>query len=429
MVKPRIAVKTMGCRLNHAESASIRGLLCAGGFAPSDSFEGAHGAVIHTCAVTGTAQREAHRLVRTARRHCPGPVVVSGCAATVDTVESLIECGANAVVCGGTGEVRLSGAGEAAVLSRIVSDAICGKMCGVRPEFNAARASIKIQNGCSFRCSYCIVPDARGAPVSRPAREILQEAEALASAGFREIVLTGVNVACWQDGGLKIDGLIELAGQMNGIARIRLSSIEPGTAERGVIDMMARQGSRLCRSLHFPLQSGSAKILRLMRRRYSPEEYADTVEYAVSKMPLLGLGADIITGFPGETDSDFEDTLRMVRDLPFSNLHVFPYSERPGTPAASLPDPVDVRVRRDRARIIIAEGERKRRLFAGRFIGRTVDVLVERVGDDGIGRGWTGEYLETEIEGCSACDQGTLLHAACIGRENERLLCTRGAVR
>jgi len=172
---------------------------------------------------------------------------------------------------------------------------------------------------------------------------------------------------------------------------------------------MAAAESRLCRTLHYPLQSGDAGVLKRMRRRYTPEQYAAAVEDALARVPRLGLGADVITGFPGEDDAAFEASVGMIERFPFSNLHVFPYSERPGTPAAAMDGAVPVATRRERAQRLIAIGEEKRKRFAASFVGDEAEVLVERVDGDGVGRGWTSEYVEARIEGLATADVGRLV--------------------
>ena len=266
------------------------------------------------------------------------------------------------------------------------------------------------------------MPDARGEPRSRPLGEVLDECRTLVARGFRELVLTGVNVACWREPGRTFSDLVRSVSALPGLARVRLSSVEPRTTEAEVVSFMAAPDSKLCPMLHYPLQSGSDRILRAMRRRYAAADYRAAVERALAAVPGLGLGADVMTGFPGETDADFEDTVRLVRNYPFSNLHVFPYSERPGTPAATMPGAVPVRVRRDRAKALIALGEEKRAAFAASFAGKEVEVLVERVAPDGTAEGWTGPYLRARLPGRSAADAGALLHARVAAVEGDALL-------
>ncbi len=428
-----VVLQIMGCRLNHAEGAAVRGALSELGhsvFSRGDAGAGSADAfVLHTCAVTGAAQTEALRLLRGARRAGLRDIVVSGCTANVETAVRLFDAGATAVVArGGVSFSENPPTEETRAVASAVESALNGAMRAVAesaPLHVTTRAPVKIQDGCSFRCSYCIVPDARGEPKSRPFDGVLGECRALLSRGFRELVLTGVNVACWHEGGRTFRDVVAAVSSLPGLARLRMSSVEPHTTERDVIAAITDPGSRLCRTLHLPLQSGSDSVLARMRRRYVSAEYRAVAEYALSRIPDLGLGADVITGFPGETDADYAATRDLIESLPFSNLHVFPYSERPGTPAAVMPGAVPVRVRRERARDLIALGERKRAEFAGTFVGRGVEVLVEKVSDDGVATGWTSQYLPCRISGSSREDVGELLSVTPTGTDGETLLASR----
>lgn len=411
-MKASIQLKIMGCRLNHAEGAFIQGALERQGYLFTiDPATMPDYVIIHTCTITAQAQREAQRLVRGYLRAGVRGVIVSGCAASTDKEHNFEANGAAAVVANSLGEVRYGTDADAnAIAERVLFALTHGAVEGeYMPSFASTRASVKIQDGCNFRCAYCIVPDARGEPRSRGVDDILAECDMLLSKGFRELVLTGVNTICWHADGLNLCGLIRKVASDSRVGRIRLGSIEPRTTERELIELMADPAAKLCQTLHYPLQSGSNNILKLMRRHYTREEYCEVVDAALETLPQIGLGSDIITGFPGETEQDFLDTVEIVERFPFSNLHVFPYSERPGTPAATLPHSVPMDARRNRAKQLIAIGERKRKEYAQSFIGKAVEVLVERVDDEGVGRGWTSEYLETRISGCTPAELGSLI--------------------
>ena len=406
----KIGIKVMGCRLNRAEAATISGALEYEGFVVVGGDEPCEVLVLHTCAVTRFAQRESMRLARSAKRKGTMSVIMSGCTASIEAVERLYEAGVDAVIGKKPGEIRSNGDALALRIGGVVSQALAGNsLQAYLPHFSSARASVKVQDGCSFRCAYCIVPDARGNPQSRPFEAVMQEIEALAARGYHEVVLTGVNVACWRDGSRHLVDLARAASDVPGVSRIRLSSVEPGTTEHALVDLMAVAGSRLCHTLHYPLQSGDAEILRRMRRHYTPQQYAEAVEYALGKIERLGLGADVITGFPGEDEAAFRESVKMVERFPFSNLHVFPYSERPGTPAVTLDGVVPVAVRRERARELIAIGKKKREDFAASFVGTNAEVLIEGVDETGVGNGWTSEYVEARVEGLDKKDIGRLI--------------------
>jgi threonylcarbamoyladenosine tRNA methylthiotransferase MtaB len=273
-----------------------------------------------------------------------------------------------------------------------------------------------MQDGCDFRCAYCIVPAARGGPVSRPLGLVLGELRALAAAGYREVTLTGANLGLYHDGRHGLADALRAAAAVEGIARIRLSSIEITTAEREVIACMAESPS-FCRFLHLPLQTGDDRLLRAMGRRYTAAEYRDRLEHALDRLPRLGLGTDVIVGLPGEDDRAFDNTLRLLADYPFSNVHVFPYSPRPGTRAAAMPGQVPPALRRERARRVAELALEKRRAFAGSWVGATVAVLVEEVSADGEGTGWTSERIEARVRGkdLAANRIVTAPAAACAG--------------
>ena len=416
----RVSIKTLGCRLNLAESATMAGGFAALGFeiAPEDAAD-ADVHILHTCAITHVAEMEALRLVRHARREL-GPhafLVATGCAVELpDAEERFREAGANLVVrqadkprLPALVAQRLDAQPREGTAAQVESTEAPSWGCTAEPLFSTTRAFLKVQDGCAFRCTYCIVPDTRGAPKSRPFDTVLAEAASLFARGFREIVLTGVNIACYRSGGRSLRDLAAaiLALPERAGSRLRLASIEPATAERELLELAASE-SGLCRFFHFPLQSGDDAILRAMRRHYTAAQYEAVLDRALALMPDACLGADVIVGFPGEDDAAFEHTRQLLERHPFGNLHVFPYSERPGTPAAEMHGAVPVAVRRERARELVRLADEKRATFAARFVGREVEVLIERVRPGGTGIGWTGEYVETHIAGCAPADANTL---------------------
>ena len=471
------SIKTLGCRLNQAETAVFAGALGQFGISLSDREDNpcdVH--IVHTCAITLAAERESQRAVRHARRVL-GPstlLVVAGCAVELPGAEAAFrDAGADLVIrradkpriaeiiaaaLGSKSPPSKTGVAEASPSSplphsekgsaalppssllppsergvaapspgEVLRAAPMPSAAPPLPRFSTTRAILKVQDGCACRCSYCIVPSTRGAPQSRSFSETVAEADAVFRAGYREIVLTGVNIALYRDSGRSLRDLcadiLDLPSR-NG-ARLRLGSIEPGTSESDLVDFAASH-DEVCRFFHFPLQSGSDRILRAMRRPYSAAQYAKLMEKTIEAMPHACLGADIITGFPGEDDDAFDETVRLVKQIPFGNLHVFPYSERPGTPAAAFPDSVPMHVRRERTRELVALGEAKRIAFAGQFVNRNVELLVERVSADGIGTGWSGEYLECRLPGCTPADVNTIKTVRVTATDRDTLLVQRG---
>lgn len=387
---PSFAIKTFGCRLNRAESAGFQAALASAGWTEVPFGEPAEVCILHTCAVTANAEKECLRAIRLARAKQPGTfLVVTGCAVEAGAVERLLRLGASLVVAHpDRGELpRL-------VLEKFPAVAVSEEP---PPPPLPVRPPLKVQDGCSFFCSYCIVPHTRGAPVSRPLAECLDEAARLVAAGHRELVVTGCNLACYADGGCRLPGLLAELHKLPGLGRLRIGSLEPGINEVEIARSMP--GSpKLCRFLHLPIQSGATEVLKRMGRRYTADELRRRLDEICAAVPRIGLGADLITGFPGETDEDFAQTRRLVEDYPFSNLHVFPYSERPGTPAAEFPGQLPVSERKRRAAELIELRKNKRAAFAASWVGREVEVLVER-NRNRVSTGWTGEYLPVKISG------------------------------
>jgi threonylcarbamoyladenosine tRNA methylthiotransferase MtaB len=408
----RIAFKTFGCRLNQAETDRFAADFSAAGWQVVPFAAPAEVVVVHGCAVTHTAGLKCLQLARGIKRAAQAAeasepfVVLVGCVVEADAARQDV-AGVDLLVARGDKE-RLVEILCARLGRGSADPADLPDPPNPPRALRRKRAFLKVQDGCDFFCTYCIVPHTRGAPVSRPWPQVLDEARALAQDGFAELVITGCNVACYRDGARGLADLLAAIAAIGAVQRIRLSSVEPGTSEREIIDLMSAC-RKLCRYLHLPLQSGDADTLRRMGRKYTPESFAAMVQHAAQRMPDLGLGTDIIAGFPGETDAAFERTRQLVAALPFSNLHVFPYSERPGTPAVSFADRVPVSVRKSRARELIRLGAEKRQAFALRFVGRPVEVLIERVGKDGRGGGWSSEYLDCRVAGVSRAQIGRIV--------------------
>jgi len=405
-----VAFKTFGCRLNRAETAQFEAGFVAAGFIRVPFGTPADVVVFHTCAVTQAAENEGLKLIRSLRKKEPAALfVLAGCAVEAAAPDLLQALGVDLIVPRETKDELVS-----AVLRHLEIDVVPSPVVPVR---TTQRASLKIQDGCDFFCSYCIVPHTRGLPRSRPFEACLQEACAFIAAGFQELVVTGCNIACYADGKQGLVDVLDALARLPGLGRLRLGSIEPGTIERDVLALMA-ETPRICKFLHLPIQSGDNAVLARMKRRYTADEITLTLNDALQRLPLLGLGADIITGFPGESHEAFARTRTLLEAFPFSNLHVFPYSERPGTPAATFDGSVPEPERRRRAAELTRIKERQRAAFAQRFIGRAVEVLVERFDSEGHAQGWTGEYLPCKISGVPRAQQRRLI--TCVPQKVEQ---------
>lgn len=397
---PTVSFKTIGCRLNQAETARIAAQFAAAGWRVNETGGPCDAAVINTCTITQHAERDCSRWARRLRREGARRVILAGCA--VEHAGETLQAASGADLIVGQAEKfnlpqRL--ATEFGVSPAAGNAATPGGEDNATPAvFATTRGLVKVQDGCDFRCSYCIVPETRGIPRSRPLQAILDDIQRLAQTGYREITLTGANLGCYHAPPHSLIDLLERTEQISGLERIRIGSIETTTVEREVIDFMA-SSPKLCRFLHLPLQSGDDGVLRRMRRRYSVAQFRKTVEYAATRMPDIGLGTDVIAGFPGEDDRAFRHTRDLIRELPFSNLHVFAYSPRRGTPAAGMPDPVPEAIKKQRAAELISVGKAKRRDFAKTFIGKPVTILTEHAKTDTAG--WTPQYLPVRIAGIS----------------------------
>jgi threonylcarbamoyladenosine tRNA methylthiotransferase MtaB len=398
-----VALHTLGCKLNFAETSTIGRQFLQRGFEVVDHDQPADVFVLNTCSVTERADRECRQLVRRALRRSPSAyVVVLGCYAQLQPEEIAAIDGVDLVL-GASERFRIfdfAGAFVKQSLPQMFVSCI-DEATEFAPAFSAevggrTRAFLKIQDGCDFPCAFCTIPKARGASRSQPPGEILEQARTIAALGYREIVLTGVNVGEYGKRlGTDLLALLRSLTTVDGIERIRISSIEPNLLTREIVDFVLGS-DRCCNHFHIPLQSGSDEVLKLMRRRYRCEQYRTIAEYITRQDPDAAIGVDVISGFPGETDARFEETYRFVADLPVAYLHAFTYSERPGTPALGLPDPVEPKVRFGRTERLRLLSLNKRHAFFHRFVGRTMPVLFESIGEHGRARGLSTNYLRVE---------------------------------
>ncbi len=406
----RVSFHTLGCRLNQAETALLADDLCGHGYGMVPWGEPADVVVLNTCAVTGIASRKSRQLISLARRRHPEAfLVVCGCAASDP---GLVEgaCGkmVDLLLCNPKPrhlsaflpeEPRHLPRKEAVRPLTVQEPQDCFTLPGVGLHGDRTRAHLKVQDGCSFRCTYCIVPSVRGPACSRAWEDVLREARELVSRGYRELVLTGVNVATYRQSQGDLADLLSAILEIPGRFRLRLGSVEPGPSLERIIDLMAVH-PRMCRFLHLPLQYGEASILRRMGRRYTLEEYGDTVRRASERIPGICLGTDVMVGFPGETEERFAQCHQYLDSLPLSLMHVFRYSPRPGTPAASWPGRPAGAISRPREEKLLALGERKARAFAASQLGKTLPVLLEEGGKGW--QGWSDNYLHVVLRNLPA---------------------------
>jgi len=405
-----VAVSTLGCRLNQVESQEILGLLESHGFRGVAADEPAQVYVVNTCTVTGRADFSGRQMIRRITRDNPTALlVVTGCYAQTDPHAVASLPGVDLVV-GNQEKYRLPEL-LASLVKRARPEVTVGEITGARDVAVApfarvsgrSRAFVKIQDGCQHRCAFCIVPMARGGSRSQEPKAVLEQIETLVDAGYREITLTGVDIGHYGSDLLprtNLAALIRRIVETPGLRWLRLSSVLPAYFTPELIDVVTGSPG-VVPHLHLPLQSGSDRVLRLMRRPYNVRMYRALVERLARAMPGLGLGTDLIVGHPGERDEDFDATLDLVRELPFSYLHVFAYSDRTSTEATRLPDRVASRAIRERSRRLRDLGRRKNLEFRRNMTGarREVVVLAERDRETGWWCGLTANYVEVVFEG------------------------------
>jgi threonylcarbamoyladenosine tRNA methylthiotransferase MtaB len=399
--RPRASLHTLGCRLNQAETALLADRLRADGYNIVDYGRPTDLLVLNTCSVTGEAERICRYEIRRTLRHSPQAfVAVTGCYAQTG-VESLRRTPGIDLIVGNQYKMSLPAHLPAPpALAKQAAPTLLHTRTLDREDFTldgtgdceSRRANLKIQDGCGFMCSFCLIPFARGHERSRRLDDAIREAEALVARGHRELVLTGVNIGQYEQAGGSLLDLIRCLERIDGLDRIRISSIEPTTVSDELLEHMAIS-TKLCRHLHLPLQSGDNDLLRAMNRRYTVQNYSAFVERAMRLIPDLGLGTDLLVGFPGESEAGFANTLAAAADLPFSYLHVFAYSKRPGTAAAKLASPVPAPVVARRRAALAGLSRARRMAFYQQHVGRTVEVLFETKDDAGRWTGLTGNYM------------------------------------
>ena len=441
MTPTRFHITTHGCRVNRVESDAIAAQLLAAGWEQA-SLEEAQIALLNTCTVTGEADHKNRKAIRQALKRQDGPVLVTGCAVNVaaadyEALDPRVCCepdktqvaeralallsrkegcaGTGPAYAGsvarevtrgdrpreertargqapqmqaasreesreGTGPASSEGTGPAEGVDNIVTRGDRPRTLVPYGKGFRTRSGIKVQDGCDNACTFCIVHTARGPARSENPREVLRQASELVEAGARELVLVGIDTGAYRWEDMDLAGLIELLLEKTSVGRIRIPSIEPQSVTRPLMELMATSEGRLCRHLHLVMQSGSSKVLREMDRRYSAEDFLKLVQELRRRVPGIALSTDLIAGFPGESDEDFEATCAMVRACGFMKLHVFPYSKRPGTPAAQRADQVPPQLIAERAARLSELGRRLSLEDARSRLGCTETAVVERPG-------------------------------------------------
>lgn len=438
-------VENFGCRATQADGAAIerqfenRGLTRASAAAQSEIV------VLNTCTVTAAADQDARAAIRRIRRENPEcQIVVTGCYAQRAPEEVAALPGVNRVIgnshkaqlaeilfprepdavagsASNHGFVPLSSLASEARSEIFVSDIFAHTELLAAPVFDASgpgsnndrtRPNLKVQDGCDNRCSFCVIPYVRGQSRSLPLPQIVEQINALVDSGFREVVISGINLGRWGrdfDAPLPFEEMIQEILSQTDLQKLRISSVEPMDWSDELIRIMAAS-SRIAKHAHVPLQSGSDRVLRGMHRKYRPWHYREKIENIRAAMPTAAVGADVMVGFPGESDADFEETQRLIEELPFTYLHVFTYSSRPGTPAATLREQVPVQIARERNRILRDLAAQKKLAFMQTFVGKTVHAITLNVFDGTSTEALTDNYLKLRLGGRHEANQWLKAH-------------------
>uniref|UniRef100_Q022F3 MiaB-like tRNA modifying enzyme n=1 Tax=Solibacter usitatus (strain Ellin6076) TaxID=234267 RepID=Q022F3_SOLUE len=398
-------VQNFGCRATQADGAALESLLAAKGLEATGARAGADLVVLNTCTVTASADDDVRQTIRRVHRENPAArILVTGCYAQRAPEELIALPGVEWVV-GNSHKTQIAEIVTAAPVTEAfyhgnihIGDIFAQHDFLSAPVEDAAgdrtRPNLKIQDGCNNRCSFCIIPFVRGRSRSAPAAQVVEQVRALA-ARYHEVVLSGINLGRWgrePGSSMRLAGLLRLLLAETDVARLRLSSVEPMDFSEDLLHLMAAS-PRIANHVHAPLQSGSDRVLRRMHRKYRPRHYADRVLKARALMPDGAIGADVMVGFPGETDAEFEESRRFIEQLPFTYLHVFTYSERPGTPAAESEHPVPMPVRKERNRVLRELAAAKNLAFRESMIGRTLSAVT--LAETGIAL--TENYLKVEL--------------------------------
>ena len=424
----KVVFETLGCRLNHSESEILKRDLLQRGYQIAGEEDSADLCVVNTCTVTEQGDAKNRQLIRSLhRRHPKASIAVVGCYAQMDG-NRISEIPGVRLVLGneekmnlpdhinglkqeGRNQVLIPGIKRGSFQAPIIPKTGNGKNLdgsAIAWEFRT-RASLKIQDGCDFMCSFCIIPFARGRSRYRDFNNLMEEARLLNEEGVKEIVLTGVNIGTYRDQGKNLLDIIDSLHRLEGPERIRISSIEPTTVPQGILERMNDSQHKLVPFLHLPLQSGSDQILQNMKRRYQSREFIQEIQQAVDQVEGICIGTDVMVGFPGETERQFNETRKLLEEHPFHYFHVFPFSPRPGTPANKMEDQVSPETIRDRAAVLRELSREKRKRANGNLIGTTQKVLFEARKPDGSQSGYTANYTRVTLQENPEQDHSNLI--------------------
>jgi threonylcarbamoyladenosine tRNA methylthiotransferase MtaB len=408
---PNVAFYTLGCKVNFYDTEAIWQLFKNEGYEQVDFEQTADVYLINTCTVTNTGDKKSRQIIRRAVRRNPDAIIaVTGCYAQTSPAEIMDIPGVDLVI----------GTQDREKLMTFITDIQNDRkpVNAVRnimktrefeeldvPDFTErTRAFLKIQEGCNNFCTFCIIPWSRGLSRSRKPESVLNQARQLVEAGYKEIVLTGIHTGGYGDDleNYRLANLLADLDKIDGLERIRISSIEASQIDDRVIAIL-NSSPKMCRHLHIPLQAGDDDILKRMRRKYTTAEFAEKIRLIQQAMPGVAITTDVIVGFPGETQEQFENGFRFMEEMKFAEMHVFPYSKRTGTPAARMDEQVDEEVKHERVHQLIDLSERMQAAYGREWVGRELDVIPEREakGTEGAGliSGYTDNYIQVVFNG------------------------------
>ncbi len=440
-------VQNFGCRATQADGAAIEQQLRGLGLERAEAAIDAEVVVLNTCTVTASADQDARAAIRKIHRGNPAcQIVVTGCYAQRAPDEIAAIPGVTRVI-GNSHKHQLAEiaterkasnfvplsnlASSVSPTDRIfVSDIFAHTELLAAPVFDApnarTRPNLKLQDGCDNRCSFCVIPSVRGQSRSLPLPRILEEVNTLVAAGYKEVVISGINLGRWGRDlpqPFRFEKLVRMILHETDLEKLRISSVEPMDWSDELISLVA-DSPRIAKHAHVPMQSGSDKILRAMHRKYRPWHYREKIEKIRAAMPDAAIGADVMTGFPGETDEDFDETRRMIEDLPFTYLHVFTYSSRPGTTSEKMPNQVPVHIARERNHILRDIAAKKKHAFMESFVGRTIEAITldikHQAKEDQSTEALTDNYLKLHVPGNHKPNQW--LHVQITDCTNDALL-------
>ena len=404
-MKKRVSFFTLGCKLNQYETDNIKDKFIRSGYSVIKFGEQADVSLINTCTVTKSAEFKSRQTIRRAIRFSPGAfIIVVGCYSQV-SAEEIGKIPGVDLILGSMDKFNVLDflddfeKTDKSVVKKCIGDCKVYNEEGSGYSTDRTRAFLKIQDGCNYYCSYCIIPYARGKSRSRNSAQIIKQAAKLAKSGFNEIVLTAVNLAEYNDKNCgNLTGLLRKLVSIDNLPRIRLSSIEINKMDDEFIELIA-DSQKICKHLHIPLQNGDDKILSLMKRKYNLDFFRRKIEKITSKIPGIGIGTDVMVGFPGEEKENFNNTLKFIEKIPFSYMHIFTYSERKFTEAYNFSNKVDKNEIKRRSQVLRDIAKEKKADFLQKNIGKTENVVFEAEEEDNIYSGFTSNYIRVRSKG------------------------------